>query len=193
MKEIDQEEIRLERENIELGMKPKVSAALEGVALHVPTLCRFVTKEFGSWPETLRECAVFAIKLEAALFRKGAKFYINLPDYERVEALLRVTIWQAWENKYRNNGIHDADCRTVVAGVKDQRALRDALNNTAGNIINHLAKGDYKLDDVSVDKVWKVFAEFSSQLNNAYLLEPLRRMGLLEAPREEADDERDAA
>ena len=69
----------------------------------------------------------------------------------------------------------------------EQWATGGAESAHGGHIINHLAKGDLKLDEVTTEKVWQVFSGFMLEMRDPYLLEPLRRKGLLPAPEPEPE------
>lgn len=176
---IDEKEARLEKEYLEIGMKAKVSEVLEGVDLHIPSLTKFINKKFVEWPRRLQDCASFAGEADAALYLAESKFYNKLPEQERAEALLRVVIWQAWENKYQDGNFNDLECGIVITGLQRHKALEEKALHAVGHIINHLAKGDLKLDEITTEKLWKTFAAFVGELKDPWLLEPLRRKGLL--------------
>lgn len=180
-------EAELELRHLDIGMKEKMSKLFEGEGLHIPSLTKFVNNKFRAWPGKLSECESYARELDAALTTAKAQFYLKLSEKDRREALLRVAIWQAWENKYQNCDFSDMNCGIIVTGIKRHKALEEKSMHAIGHIINHLAKGDLSLEDVSIDRIWKTFATFMGEMKDAYLLEPLRRKGLLgsdaEAPK----------
>ena len=178
----------LELQYLDIGMKEKMKKLFEGEGLHIPSLMKFVGNKCEPFPRKLVECVAYTQALDAALVGENAQFYVKLDRNIRMEALLRVVLWQAWENKYQDGYFVDQECGIVVTGIKRHKALEEKSMHAVGHIINHLAKGDLKLDDLSVDRVWKTFAQFMGEVKDAYLLEPLRRKGLL--PKNDADETR---
>lgn len=188
----DSAELKLELDTLHIGMLEKCTDTLKDCPLHVPSLTRFVQKKFRAWPRRLIECADYAEGLDMTLLAASAQFYSKLEEEGRKEALYRLTIWQTWENKYQDKFFADNDCGIVITGIKRHKALTEKSQHTVGHIINHLAKGDLKLDEVTTDKVWKVFSGFMSEMRDPYLLEPLRRKGLLPEPEPEPEQGREA-
>lgn len=182
------DEAKLEKEFLRIGMMEKCGEVVKDHPLHLPSVTKFVNNKCAPFPRKLMECADYTRRLDAALAGANAQFYLKLDLKSRMDALHRVVLWQAWENKYQDGYFADQNCGIVVTGIKRHRLLKEKHSNTIGHIINHLAKGDLALDDVSKDKVWQVFAEFMVEVDDAYLLEPLRRKGLL--PKNDADGTR---
>lgn len=174
------EEARLEREWLKVGMEAKVGDAVKGYGLHVPSVCKFVNEKFRRpWPERLTDVVAYADDLHDALLESGAKFCDRVVREVLLDAVERVVVWKTWEIKHARRDILDRNCAILVSGVKGKRELRDVTNRAVELVVNRLVNGDLLMEDVSLDNIWKVFAEFSGQLENAYLLEPLRRMGIL--------------
>lgn len=178
-------ELKLELDTLHIGMLEKCTDTLKDCPLHVPSLTRFVQKKFRPWPRRLIGCSSYVEALDITLLAANAQFYKKLDVASRKEALYRLTVWQTWEAKYQDCAFADTDCGIVVTGIKRHKALKDQSQHTVGHVINHLAKGDLKLDEVTTDKVWKVFAGFLAEMRDPYLLEPLRRKGLLPEPEPE--------
>lgn len=184
----DSAELKLELDTLHIGMLEKCTDVLKDCPLHVPSLTRFIQKKFRAWPRRLTDCADYAEGLDMTLLAANAQFYGKLEEIGRQEALYRLTVWQTWENKYHDQFFADTDCGIVVTGIKRHKALEAQSLRTVGHIINHLAKGDLKLDEVTTEKVWQVFSGFMLEMRDPYLLEPLRRKGLLEGKSEESEE-----
>lgn len=183
----DSAELKLELDTLHIGMLEKCTDTLRACSLHVPSLTKFVQKKFQPWPRRLLDCESYVEALDTTLLAANQQFYSKLDEDSRREALYRLTVWQAWENKYQDKFFADNDCGIVITGIKRHKALTEKSQHTVGHIINHLAKGDLKLDEVTTDKVWKVFSGFMSEMRDPYLLEPLRRKGLLPEPEPEPE------
>lgn len=182
------DEAKLEKEFLRIGMMERCGEAVKNYPLHLPSVTKFVNNKCAPFPRKLTECADYVRALDAALVGANAQFYLKLDLKDRMDALHRVVIWQAWENKYQDGDFADQNCGIVVTGIKRHKAMEEKSMHAIGHIINHLAKGDISLEEVSIDRVWKTFAQFMGELKDAYLLEPLRRKGLLgsdaEAPKQ---------
>lgn len=179
------DEAKLEKEFLRIGMMEKCGEVIKDYPLHLASVTKFVNNKCDPFPRKLGDCNDYVRKLDAALVGANAQFYLKLDLKGRMDALHRVVLWQAWENKYQDGYFADQNCGIVVTGIKRHKAMEEKSMHAIGHIINHLAKGDISLEDVSIDMIWKTFAQFMGEVKDAYLLDPLRRKGLLavdEAP-----------
>lgn len=186
------DEKALERELLKYGLMAKKTEALEGVKLDAGCLTKFVKGKFRPFPDRLAEADAYAEALDAALLAEGAAFYLKPEADERKAALRRQVIWEIWENKYQEGAFADVNAGVAVTGVKNRKALEAAMSHTFGALVNGKTNGRPVTDAEKLDTWWRLFSGFMAEHKNAYLLEPLKRMGPLPEP-ERGEDLDDAA
>lgn len=174
------DERTLEKELLKIGLFSKKTDALEGVKLDAGSLTKFVNKNFRPWPERLADADAYAEALDAALVSRDAKFYTMLEADNRKTALRHLVVWEVWENKYRLQSFENEGAGTAVTGVKNSKAIVEVMSRTFGALVNGRTNGKPVTNPQDRDTWWRLYAGFMKEHGNAYLLEPLRRMGLLD-------------